>query len=215
MLLSQSEVIHSALTGTQICCICTTHIFLCLFGWQSSVHPTETVERQEKWCGKRKEISSVSSTTHLFSFFFPHLKHTAEPLFFGACVILFISVGMVFKSLSFYCIHTHMKMCVSVCVWWYFCVLHHPLPQDGLMDTLNPWKDPSVRIRTSVCLSVSVACDSSRFLYPHNTKPNIFLSPSIACQVSLFPVLTSQKQKHKIHERAFLDDKVTYSITAI
>lgn len=175
MLLSQSEVIHSALTGTQICCICTTHIFLCLFGWQSAVHPTETVERQEKWCGKRKEISSVSSTTHLFSFFFPHLKHTTEPLFFGACVILFISVGMVFKSLSFYCIHTHMKMCVSVCVWWYFCVLHHPLPQDGLMDTLNPWKDPSVRIRTSVCQSVLHV--TAQGFYIRITPSRIFSCP--------------------------------------
>lgn len=108
-------------------------------------------------------------------FIFPHLKHTAEPLFFGACVILFISVGMVFKSLSFYCIHTHMKMCVSVCVWWYFCVLHHPLPQDGLMDTLNPWKDPSVRIRTSVCQSVLHV--TAQGFYIRITPSRIFSCP--------------------------------------
>lgn len=145
------------------------------------------------WREKRKLICFFNYPS-LF-FIFPHLKHTAEPLFFGACVILFISVGMVFKSLSFYCIHTHMKMCVSVCVWWYFCVLHHPSAtrrSDGHFESMKG----SVCQNSYVCLSVSVACDSSRFLYPHNTNPNIFVSPSIACQVSLFPVVKSKSIRY-------------------
>lgn len=214
MLLSQSEVIHSALTGTQICCICTTHIFLCLFGWQSSVHPTETVERQEKWCGKRKEISSVSSTTHLFSFFFSTSKtHSWASVFWSLCnSVHFCGNGFQISLLLLYS-YTYENVCFSVCLMVFLCVASPSATRrsDGHFESMKG----SVCQNSYVCLSVSVACDSSRFLYPHNTKPNIFLSPSIACQVSLFPVLTSQKQKHKIHERAFLDDKVTYSITAI
>lgn len=147
-------------------------------------------------------------------FIFPHLKHTAEPLFFWSLCnsVHFCGNGFQICLLLLYS-YTYENVCFSVCLMVFLCVASPSATRrsDGHFESMKG----SVCQNSYVCLSVSVACDSSRFLYPHNTKPNIFLSPSIACQVSLFPVLTSQKQKHKIHERAFLNDKVTYSITAI
>lgn len=155
MLLSQSEVIHSALTGTQICCICNTHIFLCLFGWQSSVHPTETVERQEKWCGERKENSSVSSTTHLFSLFSTSKTHSWASVFWSLCnSVHFCGNGFQISLLLLYS-YTYENVCFSVCLMVFLCVAS-PLCHKTVWWTL--WIHERIRLSEFVRLSVSQCC---------------------------------------------------------
>ncbi len=65
----------------------------------------------------------------------------------------------------------HIWKCVSVCVWWCFCLLHH-FYHSKVWWTVNPWKDPSV------CLSVS-HCWMWRFrvLVSVQHQPQYFLVP--------------------------------------
>lgn len=155
MLLSQSEVIHSALTGTQICWVTLVSFCFCL---DDSHHQCI----QQKLWSDRKSGAEREKKTHLFLrlpisflYFSTFKAHSWASVFRSLCnSVRFCGNGFQISLLLLYS-YTYENVCFSVCLMVFLCVAS-PLCHKTVWWTL--WIHERIRLSEFVRLSVSQRC---------------------------------------------------------